>query len=234
MIPALDAAATIASVVADARAALGGSRGEVFVVDDGSIDETARVAAGAGATVTSHGARRGKGAALRTGFSEARAHGFDLAVTVDADGQHPREAIERVAAHEAGLECLVLAVRDLAASGAPRANRTSNAISNFFLSRFVGRPLRDTQCGLRRYPVERALAHGGRGDGFEYEAEILLSWALGGGPIAEIDAPVVYPRGAARTTHFDSIRDPLRIISAVLATLAREKSRGYRAGSAAR
>lgn len=223
VIPALNAAPTVARVVEDAQAALGGASGSVIVVDDGSRDTTAAVAASAGALVCSHASRRGKGAALQTGFRAARARGFELAVTVDADGQHPREAIDRVVAHGADSSHLVLAVRDLARSGAPRANRASNAISNFFLSRFAGRALRDTQCGLRRYPLALTLARGARGRGFDYEAEILLRWAVAGGAIAEIEAPVLYPRGAARTTHFDSIRDPARIIATVLATLVEER-----------
>src|SRR5262249_42491672 len=61
----------------------------VIVVDDGSRDATAQEAEEAGAIVLKHATNRGKGAALRTGMWFAHEHGFEVAVTVDADGQHP-------------------------------------------------------------------------------------------------------------------------------------------------
>ena len=45
----------------------------------------------------------------------------------------------------------------IAGDGAPRANRFSNGLSNFFLSYFTRVDLADTQCGLRRYPVAAGL-----------------------------------------------------------------------------
>lgn len=61
---------------------------DVIVIDDGSPDETAKMATAAGATVLAHVRNQGKGAALQTGFDHAREQGFDLAITLDADGQH--------------------------------------------------------------------------------------------------------------------------------------------------
>jgi hypothetical protein len=120
---------------------------------------------------------------------------------------------------------LVLGVRDLHASGAPRANQLSNRISNFFLSWFAGRRLDDTQCGLRRYPVSATLALGARGSGYEYEAEVVLRAARAGLPIAQVPIAVYYPPEQARTTHFRTRRDVPRIIARVLWVLASSKQR---------
>ena len=60
--------------------------------------------------------------------------------------------------------------RRLVRAGAPRANQRSNAISNFFISRFAGQRLIDTNCGLRRYPVRGTVALGLRGTGHEQHA----------------------------------------------------------------
>lgn len=60
---------------------------EVVVVDDGSMDNTATVARAAGATVLRHRLNRGQGAALQTGDEYALAHGADIVVHFDADGQ---------------------------------------------------------------------------------------------------------------------------------------------------
>ena len=82
ILPAYNEEVSIGSVVLRARQ----HADRVIVVDDGSHDHTAEVAALAGAEVIRHGENRGKGAALRTGF--AAADGADVIVTIDTDGQH--------------------------------------------------------------------------------------------------------------------------------------------------
>jgi hypothetical protein len=147
----------------------------------------------------------------------AEARGKTIAVTVDADGQHPAAEARRVLFSSPSEAALVLGVRDLARAGAPRANRFSNAISNFFLSRFAGRPLLDTQCGLRRYPIATTLALAPRGTGYDFEAEIILRAVFAGVEIAEEPIAVRYPED--RRSHFHVARDPWRIIRTVLSTM---------------
>ena len=83
IIPAYNEELTIGSVVALAR-----KYGDVLVVDDGSADRTSEIAQNAGALVLRHETNRGKGEALRTGFKYALLKGYDVVVTLDADGQH--------------------------------------------------------------------------------------------------------------------------------------------------
>jgi glycosyltransferase involved in cell wall biosynthesis len=223
LVPAFDAARSIASVVGDLRRELPDV--PVLVVDDGSGDATGELAARAGAEVVAHGKNRGKGAALATGLATARARGFDVALTVDADGQHPAASARAVLHGARDRRALVLGVRDLARDGAPRANQLSNGISNYFLSRFTGVALADTQCGLRRYPVAETLALGARAEGYAFEAEVILRAVHAGIALVQAPVAVVYPPEKERVTHFDSVRDPARIIAVVLRTL-REIHRG--------
>lgn len=217
IIPAFDAERTIADVVRGV-AAVWPEREAVFVVDDGSRDGTAAAARAAGARVLVHPVNRGKGAALRTGMEAAFDAGFDAAVTIDADGQHLADEALRLldAADESAL---VLGIRDLAAAGAPRTNQISNRISNFFLSFFSGRRLADTQCGLRRYPLPRTLELEGHGDGYAFEAEIILRALAAHVPLVEVPVKVFYPPERERVTHFDSVRDPARIVGRVVEVL---------------
>jgi glycosyltransferase involved in cell wall biosynthesis len=215
VVPAFDAARTVGDVVRDLLATWP-APGVVFVVDDGSRDDTTAVAESAGARVLRHAVNRGKGAALRTALAAARDAGFDAAVTVDADGQHPADEALRVASAP-DPDALVLGVRDLLAAGAPRPNRISNAISNGFLSAFSRTRLADTQCGLRRYPLPRTLELGGRDDGYAFEAEIILLAIAAGVRVIELPVRVLYPED--RTTHFDSVRDPARVVRRVVGTL---------------
>lgn len=85
VIPAWNEAASIADVVRGLLA-LGHP---VLVVDDGSDDPTADLAARAGAHVVRLPVRQGVGAALRAGFRHATANGFLQVVQCDGDGQHP-------------------------------------------------------------------------------------------------------------------------------------------------
>jgi hypothetical protein len=139
---------------------------------------------------------------------------------VDADGQHPPAEAARLARHECPEDALVLGVRDLVSAGAPKQNRFSNGISNFFLSLFTGRVLHDTQCGLRRYPVARTLGLGPRDDGYAFEAECVLRAARAGWQIVEVPVSVYYPPESERISHFHVVRDPARIVFRVVATLA--------------
>lgn len=61
---------------------------DVLVVDDGSSDDTYKVAQGAGARVVRHKVNRGYGGALRTCFEFAQSHDYDVMVILDGDGQH--------------------------------------------------------------------------------------------------------------------------------------------------
>ena len=218
IIPAYRAARTVADVVRETRA-FWPVPDAVFVVDDGSTDGTGDLARSAGAIVLSHPTNRGKGAALRTGMAHALKQGFDVAVTLDADAQHPPKEAARLAMLENDPQALVLGIRDLVRAGAPRANQISNRISNFYLSLYTWKILADTQCGLRRYPLAATLALGGRDDGYAYEAEIIMRAIAADVPIIEEPIDVIYPPADERISHFDAVRDPMRIIRRVVSTM---------------
>ncbi len=214
IVPAYDAGATLAAVLDDLKRVIPERAAAIIVVDDGSRDDTAEVARRHDVVLIRHPENRGKGAALRTGFRAALERGFEVALTVDADGQHPAEEARQVLFASERAETLVLGVRNLERDGAPKKNRFSNGISNWFLSRFAGRELRDTQCGLRRYPIARTLALELSGRGYDLEAEIVLFSSWSGVEIVEREVLVRYPED--RTTHFHVVRDPWRIIWTVL------------------
>ncbi|GLZ59652.1 MULTISPECIES: glycosyltransferase family 2 protein [Micromonospora] len=86
IIPALNESGSIADVVGEVRGELPGV--DVLVVDDGSTDRTAAVATAAGATVAKLPYNLGVGGAMRLGYRYARDHNYDVAIQIDADGQH--------------------------------------------------------------------------------------------------------------------------------------------------
>ena len=105
VIPAFDERECIAAVVDEVR----GAGFDCLVVDDGSRDDTAHIAATHGAAVVRLPINLGVGGALRTGFRYADDHGFTTVVQVDADGQHVAEHIRHLLAalHDGGFDMVV-------------------------------------------------------------------------------------------------------------------------------
>jgi glycosyltransferase involved in cell wall biosynthesis len=87
VIPAFNEAQNLPKVLPEATARLG-QEFEIVVVDDGSRDGTAEVAAAHGVRVLRHPFNLGYGAALQTGYKFAMQSGATLLVQMDADGQH--------------------------------------------------------------------------------------------------------------------------------------------------
>ncbi|GAB2949960.1 glycosyltransferase family 2 protein [Micromonospora polyrhachis] len=94
VIPALNEAGSIGDVVREVRGEL--PTVDVLVVDDGSTDRTAQVAAAAGAAVAKLPFNLGVGGAMRLGYRYAREHDYDVAIQVDADGQHDPRYIPKL------------------------------------------------------------------------------------------------------------------------------------------
>lgn len=69
---------------------------QIVVVNDGSTDQTSQLAKKSGAVVLDLPFNTGIGAAVQTGLKYAQAHGYQVAVQVDADGQHPPREIPKL------------------------------------------------------------------------------------------------------------------------------------------
>ena len=93
-IPAWNEAENLPAVLEELRAEIPDAN--VLVVDDGSTDETAQLARGAGAEVLSFGENRGLRAAIAAGYGYAAEHGYELVGRLDADGQHPAAELRRL------------------------------------------------------------------------------------------------------------------------------------------
>ncbi|GAB2919460.1 glycosyltransferase family 2 protein [Rhodococcus aerolatus] len=149
VLPALNEQASVAAVVAEVSHAWPSA--EVLVVDDGSTDATAAVAAAAGARVLSLPFNLGVGGAMRAAFRYAVREGFDTVVQVDADGQHdPAEIGALLEAAEAGADVVVgarFAGKGVYAARGPR--RWAMRLLAAVLSRMSGTRLTDPTSGFR-------------------------------------------------------------------------------------
>jgi uncharacterized membrane protein YbhN (UPF0104 family) len=91
--PAYNEEASVAACIKRAPTQVLGRPVEVLVIDDGSVDATAEVAAKAGAEVYSLDRNRGLGAAVRVGLAQGVARGSAAVVFCDADGEYPPEEL---------------------------------------------------------------------------------------------------------------------------------------------
>ena len=150
-LPAHDEEATVAAVVARVPRLVCGRRVECLVVDDGSGDRTAELAAGAGAAVLSVAANRGLGAAVRRGLAAAVERGAAAAAFCDADREYDPAELERLVAPILdGRADYVVGSRF---AGEIRRMLPQRRLGNLALTgllRFVARaPIGDGQSGFR-------------------------------------------------------------------------------------
>ncbi|MBR0672103.1 glycosyltransferase family 2 protein [Neoroseomonas soli] len=218
VIPAYQEAATIASVVARVRAAL--PEAPLLVVDDGSTDGTAALAAASGAEVVAMPGNQGKGAALRRGMAEALARGAAFVATLDGDGQHRPEDLPRLLAL-ARPDRIVIGSRRHAA-GQPAARRRANRFADFWISWAAGHAVADSQSGLRIYPaaaLTELARYDGRARRFSFESEILIDAARAGITSVAADIPALYGGTLRRPSHFRPVADIARIVLMVAGKL---------------
>ena len=144
---------------------------DFLVVSDGSTDSTARVARRGSTMVLELPVNLGVGGAMRAGFRFAAREGYDVAVQVDADGQHDPADVRRLVDALGSEQADVVIGARFAGRGnyevrGPR--RWTMAVLSFALSRIAGTRLTDTTSGFRasnRRAIELFAA--------EYPAEYL-------------------------------------------------------------
>jgi len=94
IIPAFNEAESISGVISDLQAHLAGA--DILVVDDGSMDATARIASELGVNVLKLPFNLGIGGAMQAGYLYAHRRGYDIAVQFDGDGQHLAREVEKL------------------------------------------------------------------------------------------------------------------------------------------
>lgn len=151
IVPALNEELTVPRVIDELRAFDAGL--VVVVVDDGSVDRTAEVAAAKGAVVLRLPFNLGIGGAVQTGFRFAFEHGFDIAVRVDGDGQHDPAQLARILAPVLRGEAdIVVGSRFAAEEGGYRSSRPRRAgirLLAWVVSRIAGQRVTDTTSGFQ-------------------------------------------------------------------------------------
>ena len=170
IVPAFNASQTVASVVLGLRA----TGVDVVVVDDGSRDETAVIAADAGAEVVTHPLNLGYAAAVQRGLRHALDSGAKTLITFDADGAHVGWEVDGILArHRGSGAALTIGSRFLdPLKPVPDAKRGANGFAAALVNLILGTSYRDVASGMRVMDAafaEAVVAEAARGFSLVYQ-----------------------------------------------------------------
>ena len=217
-IPAFNVEKNIAKVVVHAKEHCS----QVVVCDDGSSDETARIAESLGCLVLRHGTNLGYGAAIRTLIDRARSEGADVLVTIDGDGQHnPKEIGSLVEPIIVGTADVVIGTRfgeNGIRKDVPKFRKFGIRTITRVVDTLSDSTVTDAQSGFRAYS-KRALSTIRPGEqGMGASTEILLMAKDSGLTIVEVPTTVRYSDDSKSTLnpvyHFtDVVASTLKVAS---------------------
>jgi len=170
VIPAFNESTVIAKVISDIK-----NKGfkNIIVVDDGSNDDTYKIAKNYGCIVLKHLINRGKGAATQTGLDAAKILGAKVVVTMDGDGQHDASDIKKLVNPILNNKCEVTLGSRLVSKGMPISRKVMNVIANLITFLFYGVYVSDSQSGFRAYSSKANLYINTTMDRYEFESEVL-------------------------------------------------------------
>lgn len=203
----------------------------ILLVDDGSGEAYRHLFAEAekmGCRVLSYEENRGKGAALKTGFSWIKKQSLNpdtVIVTADCDGQHTVQDIIRTARSvKPGSHEIILGSRTFQGK-VPGRSRVGNTLSRWIFTWFTGVKIWDTQTGLRGFPTEALdWLISILGERFEYEQNMLFDGKRAGYSFREIPIETIY-ENQNKGTHFHAVRDSLLVAKSYKSFVFRKKSR---------
>lgn len=166
---------------------------EIIVVDDGSKDNTAKVASNAGAKVIRHILNSGSGGATATGLSYAQQNNFEVAVTLDADGQHrPEDAVNGVNLSLQSKVDLLIGSRLIDSDGMSKVKIIGNRGLSFITYVIFGVSVTDSQSGLRVFSRTTLEQLKWRTSGYEFCSEMLWRAKKLGLKIDEFPIKAIY------------------------------------------
>jgi glycosyltransferase involved in cell wall biosynthesis len=195
---------------------------EVVVVDDGSYDNTFRIAEDSGATVLHNPNNEGKGASLIKGFCYASGKDFDAVITMDGDGQHlPSEIPYFIRLAKYSNSGIFIGNRMLKRKDMPLIRILTNKLMSWFISSLAKQKIPDTQCGFRLIKKEVLKKIDLRTRKYETESEIIIQAARLGFKIESVLIKTIYK---GEKSQINPIIDTMRFIKFILRELWITKS----------
>jgi len=193
---------------------------EVIVVDDGSTDNTARVAELAGATVIRHDENRGKGAAIQSILAEAKKRNPDVLVLLDADSQHnPNEIPALIKPVSEGFD-LVIGSREAQKDKTPRYRRIGQKVISRS-SRLASKAnISDSESGFRALSPKAINDLELKAKGFAIESEMITRAADKNLKITEVPISNIYTKDGST---LNPIRHGIDVLSQIIVMISQRR-----------
>jgi glycosyltransferase involved in cell wall biosynthesis len=187
----------------------------VIVVDDCSIDRTSEEVKKTDAIYIRHDKNKGKGCALRTGFSYFIENQYDAIVTIDGDGQHDPEEIPGLLEGLVKYD-IVIGTRNKLGTGMPLVRIFTNFSCSLIVSILAFTWIKDSQSGYRvikQRVLKNMFLLSNR---FNLESELLIRAGRRGYKIGAVTVKTIY---GDEKSKMDPVKDPLRFIGLVFKSI---------------
>ena len=196
IVPAYNEATVIADVIQTSKKAFAKVKGfdiDIVVVNDGSRDETSSEAKKGGAIVVDHILNSGAGGATLTGLAYARKHKYDIAATMDADGQHaPEDVVKGIKKIDKSPSGLLIGSRLIDSEGMSKTKVLGNKGLSLITKVLFGVNVTDSQSGLRIYSRTAIEKLDWKTTGYEFCSEMIWRAKQAGMTIGEFPAQAIY------------------------------------------
>lgn len=185
---------------------------EIIAVNDGSTDNSVDQIKGIEkVTLINIPLNKGKGYALKSGFTESLKIISDITVTIDADMQHDPDYIPLLLNKTDSFD-IVIGNRLNNVESMPYHRRISNYLTSFLLSKKLKVKIEDSQCGYRAYRTRIFSNIELFMNGFEAESEILVKAARNNFSIGFVDIPTIYADEKSKMKSFQAIKGFIKVL----------------------
>jgi len=187
---------------------------DILVVDDGSLDNTAKIAEESGAAVLINQTNQGKGASLIRGFEYAVSKDYDAVITMDGDGQHLPEDIPfflRLAKYS--KNSIFIGNRMQKTKDMPFVRLLTNQFMSWLISLVAGQKIPDTQSGFRLIKKDLLGKIDLNTKKFEIESEMLIKASRLGFEIESVPIKTIYQ---GQKSQINPFVDTMRFIKFIL------------------
>ena len=181
---------------------------KAIIIDDGSKDDTVRIALESGAEVLRNQSNTGKGASLIKGYDFALSQGFDAVISMDGDGQHSVDDIKAFIQKAELSDCgIIVGNRMDMTHEMPFLRIITNRFMSLIISAFARQYIPDTQCGFRLVKKEVLQKITLSTSKYETESEILIKAARLGFRIEFVPIKTIYSGQKSQINPFvDTLR----------------------------